>query len=53
MTVFKVFFYEYRSGKCVSSTFLLSRGTGTSTNALDVEVDFGLWHRPQTERGRK
>lgn len=41
-------FLKYGSGKCVSSTFLASRGTSTSMNALDVEVNSRLWHGPQT-----
>lgn len=44
------FLRKYRSGKCVSSTFLASRGTGTSMNALDVEVNSRLWQCPQTRK---
>lgn len=41
-------FKKYGSGKCVSSTFIASQGTGTSMNALDIEANSRLWQCPQT-----
>lgn len=48
MSVCDDFLMKYRSGKCVSSTFLASRGTDTSMNALDAEVNSRLWQCPRT-----
>ena len=44
---------KYGSGKCVSSIPLASLGTGTSMNALNVEVNSRFWRVRREERGNE